>query len=193
MTRGRKPEGVGLIERLAGSEAAKTRLELILEALAGRRTVAEVCRQLGLGERRFHALRQQVLQAALGSLEPRPAGRPAQTPSAADGRVAALEAAVQELRLDLRAAQIREEIALALPHLLQRAAQTKKAGRLPHRCRPTGPRAAPGGSRFSARAAPAAPADRGGAALPASANPATGNVACAPAPSPSAAGPVGGA
>jgi hypothetical protein len=39
--------------------------------------------------------------------------------------VVSLEAQVQSLRLDLRAAQIREEIALAMPHLLHR-----RAGRL---------------------------------------------------------------
>ena len=43
----------GLIERLEGSREAKRRLALILETLAGRQTVREAARLLGLGARRF--------------------------------------------------------------------------------------------------------------------------------------------
>jgi hypothetical protein len=37
-----------------------------------------------------------------------------------------LQAQVQELQIDLRAAQVREEIALAMPHLLRRTRAGKK-------------------------------------------------------------------
>jgi hypothetical protein len=157
-----------LVERLGGSEAAKARLALILEALAGRRTVAEVCEQLGLGERRLHALRQRALQAAVDSLEPRPAGRPAAA-EAADARVVVLEGQVQELRLELRAAQIREEIALAMPHLLRRPRRAKKAPR-PKARDPgkAGRDGGPGGCKRSARPATPAAERRAGAGPPGS-------------------------
>ena len=54
-----------------------------------------------------------MLQAGLDSLEPRPAGRPPRATPAAD--VGALQARVTELEIELRAARVREEIALALP------------------------------------------------------------------------------
>lgn len=129
MTRGRKPGGARLVAGLTGSDEAKSRLAMIVEALAGRLTVAEACRELGLRERRFHALRNQVLQVSLASLEPRAAGRPAAQPGATDARVTALQQVVRELRLDLRAAQIREEVALAMPQLLRKPMRSKRAAR----------------------------------------------------------------
>ncbi len=129
MTRGRKTEVTRLVQRLDGSDEAKARLTLFLEVLAGKRTVVEAALGLGLGERQFHTLRNRCLQAALASLEPRLLGRPTRQQADVDGRVASLEAQVQSLRLDLRAAQIREEIALAMPHLLHRRGRSKKAGR----------------------------------------------------------------
>src|SRR5262249_45405092 len=104
MTRGRRPEGARLLRRPEGAGGAKGRPGGVLGALAGGRTVADACRRLGLSERRFYALRDRALQAALRGLEPRPAGRPARPGAAADARVATLEATIQELRLDLRAA-----------------------------------------------------------------------------------------
>jgi hypothetical protein len=185
MTRGRRPEGAGLVRRLAGSNDAKVRLQMIIEVLSGRRTVTQACARLGLSERRFHALRQCALQAALESLEPRPAGRPART---ADGEASteALEGIVRDLRLELRAAQVREEIALTMPELLRRTAGRKKAGRRhDRRANPRGTSSAPSGSGISARTRP----PRTGAAPPGSENPATESAASAPAPSPFPAGP----
>jgi hypothetical protein len=172
------------VERLAGSAGAKARLGMILEALAGRRTVAQACRALGLGERRFHALRHRALQAALEALEPRPGGRPARQAAGGDWRVAALEAALRDLKFDLRAAQVREEIALAVPHLL-RPRGGKKGARRKARTRRAGKSGAPGGCGPSRRPAAGPP---GGGARPASATSGGWSAASAPAPSPSAAG-----
>src|SRR5262245_15223845 len=101
MSAGRKPTGAGLVAGLQGSAVAKARLRLVLETLTGERTITAACQQLGIGERRWHDLRQQMFQAALAGLEPRPAGRPRQQADAPESRVATLEAAVRELRLDL--------------------------------------------------------------------------------------------
>jgi transposase-like protein len=117
MRRGRKPSVAGLVERLDGAEETKRRLALILETLTGQRSVAEVGHQLGLSARRLYELRLQVMQDALDGLQPRPPGRPGQrADESSDPRAEEL----QRLRVELKAAQVREEIALALPHLLRR-------------------------------------------------------------------------
>jgi hypothetical protein len=111
--RGRKPSGPAAVERLAGSALARQRLQVVLETLAGTCRVQEACARLNISEQRFDQLRTQVLQAGLDSLEPRRAGRrPQAVPAAA---VQALQARVTELEIELRAARVREEIALALP------------------------------------------------------------------------------
>jgi len=186
MTRGRRAEGAGLVGRLDGSDLAKARLGVILGVLAGQRGVGEACRRLGLSERRFRALRLRALQGALSTLEPRPAGRPAQAPPAG-GQETALRATIRELQLDLRAAQVREEIALVLPGLLRRGRRGPGAeGRTRGRA-PSGTSAGRDGCAPSARAAvPRA----GGVARPGSARPGGASAASAPAPSPSAAGPA---
>jgi hypothetical protein len=127
MVRGRRPVGIKLIEHVQGSAAAKLRLQRILETLTGQCTVGEACQLLGIAARRFHILRMQWLQQAVQDLELRPPGRPSHTTHAEDTRALALEAEVQRLRIDLHAARIREEIALAVPHLLQRSGKAKRA------------------------------------------------------------------
>lgn len=129
MTRGRKADGAKLVERLQGSAEAKNRLQLILKTFSGRQTVAAACLALGIGERRFHAVRNQVLQVALTSLEPRAAGRHGRTLTGKDERVSTLEAVVRDLKIALRASQIREEVALTMPQLLHRPASKKAARR----------------------------------------------------------------
>lgn len=118
---GRKPDGPNLADRLDGPGESKRRLKVILETISGQRTIAGAAAALGVGEARFHELRNQVLQAALVALEPRPAGRPAQERPAQDPKVAELEAQVRELDLENKALLVREQIALTMPHLLKRA------------------------------------------------------------------------
>ncbi len=104
---GAKPLGAELVERLEGSQHAKERLKVMLKTLSGELTIPQACAQLGIHETRFHVQRAATLQAALGFLEPRPAGRPPHVPSAEEQRIADLEAQLGELKLDLQAAQIR--------------------------------------------------------------------------------------
>ena len=113
--RGRKPLGAQLVDRLDGSEHAKIRLKVILETLAGRQTIPEACDELGIQESMLHRVRSEVLQTALGRLEPRPMGRPSHAPSPEDQRVVALEEENLRLRAELRAAEIRRELAEKLP------------------------------------------------------------------------------
>ena len=135
--RGRKPTGAQLVERLEGSEHAKSRLRIILETLSGRRTISEACELLGIQESMFHKTRAQVLQAALGRLEPRPLGRPPQVSSPEDQRIAELENELTRQRTELKAAQIRQELAERLP---RRGMPADGPGKKTTHARPASPR-----------------------------------------------------
>ena len=119
MSRGRPPAGPEIVKQAEGSEQAKQRVQVILQTIAGELSIAQACENLGISEARFRELRDELIQAAVQRLEPKSAGRPAQTPTEEQKRVTQLEAQVQHLKVELRAAQIREEIALVMPHLLK--------------------------------------------------------------------------
>jgi len=130
--RGRPPKGSGLVDKLEGSEHARERLRLILDTLAGKLGVEEACAQLGIGSARFHELRNEVLQVGLSSLEPGQAGRPSKRNEEESSELAALRKENLELRVDLQASRLREEIAIAMPHLLKKdsaAPFPKKTGK----------------------------------------------------------------
>jgi len=119
MGQGRPPVGLGHVDRLLGPESSKKRLRVILASLTGVMTVEEACRELGLGEARFHVLRREALEGALSALEPRRTGRPpAPEPTAEERQLAELEQQIEHLKLDLYAARVREKLALTMPHVL---------------------------------------------------------------------------
>jgi hypothetical protein len=116
MSRGRRPTGPDYVWKLTGSAQACQRLEVILQTLGGAQSVAGACSVLGIAPTRFHQLRQEALQAAVQSLEPGLAGRPAsRTP--VDPRIDQLRAEVRDLQLQLQAAEVRAELAAVLPRL----------------------------------------------------------------------------
>jgi transposase-like protein len=117
---GRTPEGPGLADRLDGPDEAKKRLKVILETISGGRTIEDAAREIGVRPARFHELRKQVLEAGLAALEPKPAGRPREETAAPDPRVAELEAKLRDLTIEVKAAHVREQIALTMPHVLKR-------------------------------------------------------------------------
>jgi len=129
MGKGRPPTGLGHVERLEGDAELKQRLKVILETLGGGLSVADACARLELSEARFHELRRQVLASALDGLTPGAAGRPRAEQDASPTRVEELEHEVQELRIELQAARVRTEIALTMPHLLQRRDRKKNKKR----------------------------------------------------------------
>ena len=114
----RPPEGVGHVDKLDGPEELKRRLRVLLDTLAGRVSVAEACDELGVSESRLHELRREALVGALGALMPKPAGRPA-TAETTTTREKDLEARIEELEVDLQAALVRTELALAMPELFR--------------------------------------------------------------------------
>jgi hypothetical protein len=144
--RGRLPSGPEYVDGLDGSAEAKRRAKVILKTLLGRLRVREACQQLGVSEQRFQQLREEMLQAAVDRLETKPAGRPRATDAPADAE--ALKEKIAELEMELEAAGLREEIAVAFPHLVQNEEEQKKK-------RPSGRRGVPGrngGKRSNAKA-----------------------------------------
>jgi transposase-like protein len=123
----RPPDGLKHVDRLSGPETVKHRLRVILETLSGERSVAEACEELGVSEARFHTLRRQALEGALSSLKPARAGRPRKPSPAGPSKIEQLEQELDEVRMQLWAAEIREEIALTMPHLLRKGKKKKKA------------------------------------------------------------------
>ncbi len=106
---GRKPFATRHVDRLSGSQLAKQRMRAILKTLRGEWTIPEACRQLGVCESRFHALRQQWLQESLELLEPRPVGRPPKATAESSPETQA-EVEVEQLRQQLHLADVRREI-----------------------------------------------------------------------------------
>jgi transposase len=127
--RGRRPSGPEYVERLEGSPKAKKRAQAILETMAGELSVQEACRRLGIGEAFFNRLRVRFLKGGVPALEDRPAGRRRRQVSPDEERIHQLEAELQKMQLQLQAAQLREEIALTMPQLLQQPATPEKKTR----------------------------------------------------------------
>ncbi len=116
--RGRPVKGVELLEDMEVSEVARQRLMVILQTLAGALTIEEACQVLGINRSRFHDLRHEFLDRAAGLLEPRPPGPKPNRPTEAQLEIERLQREIVQLKLDLKATQIREEIALVMPQLL---------------------------------------------------------------------------
>lgn len=161
MARGRPPEPAGIVAGLAGSAGARQRLDLMLQTLTGKASIPEAAGQLGLGRSRFCLLRRQALQAAVDALEPQARGRPPTQSTPEEQEIAMLQEQVQALKIDLKAAQIREKLALLMPHVLHRNQGRRKKNAA------AGPNRPAGGRRHSGAAArptprPHAAGDRSG-------------------------------
>jgi hypothetical protein len=115
----RPPSGPDLVDGAEGSPEAKARLKVILQTIAGTKTISEACAELSMCEAAFHKLRTRHLKEAVQGLEPRRPGRKPSETSAEEARIQELEGEVARLKLGLRAAQIREQLALTMPHVLK--------------------------------------------------------------------------
>jgi len=119
----RPTKGVEHVDSLQGSEESRRRLKLVLETMAGERTVESASAELALSPARFAQIRAEALAGALSALEPRAPGRPASP--GPDPEVVRLEDENRRLRRELEASRIREEIAIVMPHVLQPPAGQK--------------------------------------------------------------------
>jgi hypothetical protein len=120
MNPGRPPLRANIVDRFDADPNSKERLKILLQTIAGELSVPDACNKLDISHARFFELRTTVLKAALDSLEPKPAGRPPQKIDPESDRIQQLEQQNLDLRVHLAAAQLREEIALAMPHLATR-------------------------------------------------------------------------
>jgi hypothetical protein len=133
MARGRPMVGVDLVERLAGPRGQRRQLRILLGTIVGTLTIAQACAELRVGRARFHQLRWRVLEGSFAALGPRPRGRPPRPGPSPE--VQQLQARIDELELALRTTALRSEIALTMPHLLDRAARKKKGAAAGRRAR----------------------------------------------------------
>jgi transposase-like protein len=129
MPAGRPPMKSSLVDNLSAPEPDKQRLRVILQTLSGELTITQACEQLHVSETRFHDLRKQALEGALGALAPRPAGRPVTTePEPVE--VQTLREQVKDLEFELQTARVKTELAIAMPHVLrEKQAKKKQPGR----------------------------------------------------------------
>ena len=130
MTLGRPPKGPELVDELEGSDQAKRKLRIILETISDEKTIPQACAELGIQRSRFHAMRKMFLLDAVNSLEPRNRGRPPAPAhvTSEQAHIHLLEKRVEALSFEVRAAQIREELAVVMPHVLKPAPGTPGSG-----------------------------------------------------------------
>ncbi len=120
MSGGRPGFGVDHVDSVQATDEEKRRRKAILRTRSGELPVNEACRELGIGESRFHELRKEVLQAAVGGLLPKPPGRPPKEDPEESTKVRRLTRRVEDLEAELRLSWIRSEIAAILPDHLRR-------------------------------------------------------------------------
>jgi len=126
MPGGRPPRGPELVAGLEGSREAKLRLRVVLETIAGEKTIAEACAELGLEESMVHLLRQRALAAGLKELEAKPRGRPPKEERVEPEALKALRRENEELRAKLKESELRLELRTAIPGLQERVKEAEK-------------------------------------------------------------------
>ena len=150
--RGRPVLGADLVDNVPGSLVAKKKLKAIVRTIADEWTIDEACGELGVNRSRFNALRGEFLAQASALLEPRqPGRRPALTTEQQEvaQEMQRLRDEVARLKTELHAHQIREELAIAMPFLLERQSPPdapKAAGAAKKKTRPKRRGNAPGSS-----------------------------------------------
>ena len=118
--RGRYPAGPEYVDAIEASAQAKQRTKMILKTVFAGSRVGEACTALDICPQRFHQLREELLQAAVASMEVQPGGRRPRPVESEE--VTALRQELEELQLALHVAQVRAEIALAIPRAVAAAA-----------------------------------------------------------------------
>ena len=99
-------------------------MSVILETLRGQMTIPVACQALGVCESRFHALRQDWLQASLELLEPRRPGRPPKP--AAEPQPVELAQANAELQRQLHQTQVQLDVHRGLTAVTRSEVPAKK-------------------------------------------------------------------
>ena len=114
--RGRPALGAELLESIEGaSPIARERLEAIVRTLSGEWTLEEACEHLGVGRSWFCEMRSRFLRESAPLLEPRRPGPPPRVETEAERNTKELRQRLDELQIEVEAAQVREEIARVMP------------------------------------------------------------------------------
>jgi len=119
MAGGRPNKGIAHVNKLNTDKGTKERIKAILLTIQGELTVQDAANKLGIGESRFHELRDEFLTGGAQYLEPRPQGRPAEEIDEKDREIELLQQKIVDLEINVQTARVREEIALAMPQVLQ--------------------------------------------------------------------------
>ena len=121
--RGRPREGAELVEKLEEcSQQARTRLKTIFQTVAGELTVEQACAMLGINRSAFNKMRSGFMANAVQLLEPRPSGRKKRIVTAEQTEIQRLREENDQLKFQVKAQQVREEIGILMPHLLKEPA-----------------------------------------------------------------------
>ena len=123
---GRPPLGPRLVDALEIPEDTQKKLRLILETIAGQKSLADAAQELCISETRFHVIRQEALLGAAAALEPGTPGRPLATRTISTDELDKMRRDIVDLKASMAASEIREEIAVLMPHLLRRGKKTNR-------------------------------------------------------------------
>lgn len=123
MAGGRPNKGIRHVEKIDTDSATKERVRVILMTLNGELSVKDAAEALDISESRFHELRDTFLASGAQGLEPRPKGRPVSEVNPKDVEIESLQKRIKDLEIEVETARVREEIALAMPEVLERRAK----------------------------------------------------------------------
>lgn len=107
----RTTAGPAIVDKLEGSDYAKSRLRAILEVLGGECSIKVACDTLGIEQARFHTMRWEALEGAIEALEKGTPGRKKTAPLPSEERVKQLEQELEEAKLRLLVAETRVGVA----------------------------------------------------------------------------------
>src|SRR5438552_7847365 len=124
--RGRRTSAAEIVGRLKGTAPAKERVLVMLGNLGGTVPAGDACTLLRVCPAMFRKLRETMLGAALGAIEPRPRGRPVREIPKHVRHIRSLEIRVADLEEELDLARVREEIALVLPWTRRSQKKTRR-------------------------------------------------------------------
>lgn len=126
--RGRPAEGVDQVDRLNGTEESKHRLKVLLQTVTGERTPESAWQELGISKTQFYELRRRMLEGALSGLSPKPAGRPRkpETVEEAQARLTELRNRYDDIFNEVQLANVREELRLVFPELVEPDSEAAK-------------------------------------------------------------------
>lgn len=127
----RTPNVRRLLETREESELAKKRLALFIETLGGECSVRDACTELGVNEAAFHRMRGRWIAESLEGLEPRKSGPRPRGRTVPRAEVAELREKIVDLERELKASQVREELAVVMPAVVKKKMASLPQGRRP--------------------------------------------------------------